>query len=74
MVNTHNKQQTKKAKTTSKRKQPVKPTAAAPQPPSVNHCFLTTPAKDCFKDIRGYRVIQERAFLLKKTNFVLIFV
>jgi len=57
---------TKKAKTASKRKKPVKPTVAAPQPPSVNQHFLTTPAKDCYKEIRGFRVIQERALLLAK--------
>jgi len=58
--------QPKKAKTTAKRKQPVKPTAPPAQPPSVNYRFLCTPARDRFKDIRSYRVIQERGFLLPK--------
>jgi len=57
---------TKKAKAACKRKPPVKPTAAAPQPPTINQRFLTTPAKDRFKEIRGFRVIQERAFLVPK--------
>ena len=67
MVDTRKKgkaQQTKKAKTASKHKPPVKPTAAAP--PTINKCFLTTPARDRFKEIRGFRVTQGRAFLLPK--------
>jgi len=69
MVDTHKKgkaPQSKKAKTASKRKPPVKPTAPPAQPPSVNHRFLTGPARDRFKEIRSYRVIQERGFLLHK--------
>ena len=58
--------QSKKAKTTAKRKQPVKPTAPPVQPPSVNYRFLCTPARNRFKDIRSFRVIQERGFLLHK--------
>jgi len=58
--------QNKKAKTASKRKPPVKPTAPPAQPPSVNHRFLTTPTRDLFKEIRSYRVIQEWGFLLEK--------
>jgi len=58
--------QSKKAKTASKRKPPVKPTAPLAQAPSVNHRFLTGPTQDCFKEIRSYRVIQERGFLLHK--------
>jgi len=58
--------QSKKAKIVSKRKQPVKPTAATPQPPSINHRFLTTLARDRFKEIQVFRVIQEREFLLPK--------
>jgi len=58
--------QNKKAKTASKRKPPVKPTAPPAQPPSVNHRFLITPARDRFKEIRSYKVIQERGFLLEK--------
>jgi len=69
MVDTRKKgknQQSKQAKTASKHKPPVKPTAAAPPPPTINQRFLTTPTRDRFKEIRGYRVIQERAFLLEK--------
>jgi len=58
--------QSKKAKTTAKRKQSVKPTAPPAQVPSVYHCFLTCPARDRFKEIRRYRLIQERGFLLHK--------
>jgi len=46
--------QSKKAKTVSKCK------------PSVNHHFLTSPARDRFKEIRSYKAIQERGFLLHK--------
>jgi len=58
--------QSKKVKTAAKRKQPVKPTAPPTQIPSVNHRFLTGPARDRFKEIRSYRVIQGRGFLLHK--------
>jgi len=58
--------QSKKAKTASKRKPPVKPTAPLAQAPSVNHHFLTGPTRDRFKEIISYRVIQERGFLLHK--------
>jgi len=63
--NTRNKQ-TKKAKAAPKHKQPVKPNPTAAPPPSVNQRFLNEHAHDYFKDIRHYRVIQERAFDLPK--------
>jgi len=69
MVDTRKKgkaSQSKKAKIASKHKPPVKLTAPPAQPPSVNHCFLTGPARDRFKEIRSYRVIQERRCLLHK--------
>ena len=58
--------QSKKAKTIAKRKQPVKPIAPPAQPPSINYRFHDTPARDRFKEIRSFRVIQERGFLLHK--------
>jgi len=69
MVDTRRKgkpSQSKKAKTTAKRKQPVKPTAPLVQPPSINYHFYDTPTRDRFKEIRSFRVIQERGFLLHK--------
>jgi len=57
---------TKKSKTTAKRKQPVKPTAPLAIPPSITYRFHDTPARDRFKEIRSYRVIPERGFLLPK--------
>ena len=59
--------QSKKSKTTAKRKQSVKPTAPPVQPPSVNYRFLCTPARDRFKDIRSFRVIEERGFFAPQT-------
>jgi hypothetical protein len=64
--NTRNKQQTKKSKTAPKRKQPVKPNPAAVPPPSVNQRFYKEQAKDHFKDIKHFQVIQERGFNLRK--------
>jgi len=58
--------QSKKAKTTAKRKQPVKPTAPLAQPPSINYRFHDTPTRDRFKEIKSFRVIQEKGFLLHK--------
>jgi hypothetical protein len=73
MVETRNKGQastqkaTKKSKTDNPRKKPVKPKSTnEPPPPSVNHRFLNSQARDRLKDIKHYRVILERAFLLPK--------
>jgi len=67
MVDTRNKQKaTKKAKTTNPCKQPVKPKPTNEPPPSANHIFLNSQARDRFKDVKNFRVIQERVFLLPK--------
>ena len=58
--------QAKKPKTTAKRKQPVKPTAPPAVPPTLAYRFHDIKARDRFKEIRSYRVIPERGFLLPK--------
>jgi len=68
MVNTRKKQPAKKAKTTTSnaRKPPAKPQTMPEPPPSLSARFLNTQACDRFKEIKTYRVIQERAFNLPK--------
>jgi len=82
MVETRNKgktqtQPTKKAKIVPKRKQLVKPNPNAAPPPSVNHRFYNDAARDRFKDIRHYRVIQKRGFdfpkLISNPEFFQVF-
>jgi len=74
MVETRNKgktqtQPTKKAKIVPKHKQLVKLNPNATPPPSVKHRFYNDAARDRFKDIRQYRVIQERGFDFPKLIF-----
>lgn len=66
MVNTRNKQAAKKAKTTNPRKSLTKPRTIPEPPPSLTTRFLNNAARHHFKEIKTYRVIQERAFNLTK--------
>ena len=60
------KKQAKKAKALPKRKQPVKPKATNEPPLLVNARFFNNQARDRFREIKGYRVIQERGFNVPK--------
>lgn len=61
--NKYDAKRAKHTKTTAKHKPPTKPRTVVEPPPSINFRFLNNVARDRFKEIKHYRVVQERVFL-----------